>query len=68
MNNFWLFAGFLALYFALQLWILPAFGISTWLSGKCSQSEDKDKADIKAEEETEGTDVKKKEVNDKEAQ
>lgn len=29
MNNFWLFVGFLALYFALQLWILPAFGIST---------------------------------------
>lgn len=29
MKEIWLFVGFIALYFALQLWILPAFGIPT---------------------------------------
>jgi hypothetical protein len=29
MKEIWFFVGFIALYFALQLWILPAFGIPT---------------------------------------
>lgn len=29
MNGIWFFIGFVALYFALQLWILPACGIPT---------------------------------------
>jgi len=29
MKEIWFFVGFVALYFALQLWILPACGIAT---------------------------------------
>lgn len=29
MEKIWIVVGMVALYFALQLWILPAFGIST---------------------------------------
>ena len=29
MNGFWWFLGFAGLYLALQLWILPAMGVST---------------------------------------
>jgi hypothetical protein len=30
--------GIIGLYFALQLWILPAFGIPTCMSGRCGPS------------------------------
>jgi len=50
MKNFWLFAGFLGLYFALQLWILPAFGVATWLSGACSPGENKDQDKVEKKE------------------
>lgn len=28
-KQFWIVIGFIAFYFALQLWILPAFGVPT---------------------------------------
>jgi len=47
----------IGLYFALQLWILPAMGVNTWMSGKCSPGGSKDKEASKdtAAEESENT-------------
>jgi len=44
MNSIWLFVGFIGLYFSMQLWILPACGIPTWMSGRNSPGENEGKA------------------------
>jgi len=44
MNSIWIFVGFIGLYFSLQLWILPACGIPTWMSGRNSPGENKSKS------------------------
>jgi len=44
MNSILLFVGFIGLYFSMQLWILPACGIPTWMSGRNSPGENEGKA------------------------
>ena len=58
MDKLLIVVGIVAFYFALQLWILPAFGVPTWMSGKCSPGEGKKTAD-------ENDTAEKQEVTDK---
>lgn len=43
MDKLWIVVSIIALYLALQLWILPAFGVPTWMSGKCPPGEGEEK-------------------------
>ena len=54
MENILLLIGIVAAWFVLQKYILPRFGISTWLSSSCSPGDrgaDKDKETSSADDE-----------------
>ena len=48
MDKLLIIMGLIALYFVIQLWVLPAFGVPTWISGQCSPCENKKESGEKA--------------------
>ena len=44
MDKLLIIMGVIAVYFVIQLWVLPAFGVPTWMSGQCSPGEGEKKS------------------------
>ena len=55
MKDIFIVVGMLAVWFALQMWILPRFGVNTRLSGACAV--DPQKSKISTTESTEPADM-----------